>query len=132
MSLIWSLQRLTYHLGLGLVKNSKCSWAQKFCLVPLEPPELCWVADFSSDAGTLHWVCSEGHSNMTDLTLEMGCNLFSPRALCLILLIREIEKRVNPLCVVSEHSPPLSLSHSLPFSLSTPITGLDGTLPGVT
>lgn len=79
---------------------------------PPELQEVCWVAGFISDAGTLHSVCSEGHSNMSDLTLEMGCNLSSPRALCLILLIREREKRARPLCSFSVHNHH-SLLHSL-------------------
>lgn len=66
---------------------------------------------------------------MSDLTLQMGCNLSSPRALCLILLIREREKRVNPQCVcvcVDRLSLPLSDSFALP------ITGLEGALREVT
>lgn len=52
---------------------------------------------------------------MSDLALWIGCNLSSPRTLCLILLIREWEKRVNPLCVLCRHYHPpplLSLIYS--------------------
>lgn len=62
------------------------------------------VLSFISDAGTLLSVCSEDHSNMSDLTLEMGCNLSFPRALCLILLIREREKRVSSLSSLSQRT----------------------------
>lgn len=82
------------------------------------------VLSFISDAGTLLPVCSEDHSNMSDLTLEMGCNLSFPRALCLILLIREREKRVSPLCVLCIH-PPSSLysSHSTNYWIRRHTTG---------
>lgn len=57
---------------------------------------------------------------MSNLALEMGCNLSSPRAL---LLIRERERGVNPQCGVS-----ISFAHSL----SLPIGLLEGLQPGVT
>lgn len=52
-----------------------------------------------SGSGTLQTVCSEGYSTVSDLTVEMGCSLSPPRALCLILLTRGREGGHSSLCV---------------------------------
>lgn len=88
---------------------------------PREPREACWLTSsfffFFFSYLRFTRISSEGESNNGDLTLEMGCNLSSPRALCLIQLIRERKRRVSPLCVFSVNTLSYSPAHFPAYSL---------------